>query len=670
MVGRCVRVCPTVLGPRDGCSLTQLSRRTTRRSAVPVGTGTENEQSLKAGLAHAPSAALAGKQPIALKPSALALATTTRGHPLTNGTKPINVLGVKSSNASTAGAITAAATVNLRKRSAFADVTNGAKAKAAATAPASATTASATASTSNLDAAPHASSSTTTRRTYRTRSSTGGSAMKDEEHDHTSVGPSDELTPEDYDDHAMAIDEPAATAAPVRQIRPMRKVSIGGKVSAEAPIAATRRPALAPKRVNASTTSTTTVSHRSTTVATTATSAATLRARQRRELAELAAKAAADELELARQEEAEAQHRSKKLRTSEPEYHEYDDEEDADAYDEVVDVAEKGPGLDHVPAKDEGWEDLDEGDEEDPLMVSAYVVEVYDYLKELELTTMPETDYMANQNEITWKMRGILIDWLVEIHTKFRLLPETIFLATNIIDRFLSTRVVSLVKFQLVGVTALFIAAKYEEVVCPSVANFLYMTDGGYGDDEILKAERYVLSMIEFNLSYPNPINFLRRISKADGYDIQSRTMAKFLMEISIVDHKFMGCPPSLIAAAGNWLARKVLDKGPWDANLVHYSGYSEEELKPTAQLMLDYVVRTSPTLSSDKTPAMVDNPLQTSPTAHEVEHPNFIKKYAAKKFFRASTQCRKWAEEHFGPTEVFNPKKRKVERIARQALL
>jgi hypothetical protein len=177
---------------------------------------------------------------------------------------------------------------------------------------------------------------------------------------------------------------------------------------------------------------------------------------------------------------------------------------------------------------------------------------------------MADPEYMSRQNEVTWKMRGILIDWLVEIHTKFRLLPETIFLATNIIDRFLSTRVVSLVKFQLVGVTALFIASKYEEVVCPSVSNFLYMTDGGYEDDEILKAERYVLAMIDFNLSYPNPINFLRRISKADGYDITSRTLAKYLMEISIVDHKFLGCPPSLIAAAGSWLARKALDKGHW----------------------------------------------------------------------------------------------------------
>lgn len=180
---------------------------------------------------------------------------------------------------------------------------------------------------------------------------------------------------------------------------------------------------------------------------------------------------------------------------------------------------------------------------------------------------MPTPDYMSDQNEVTWKMRGILIDWLVEIHTKFRLLPETIFLATNIVDRFLSKGIVSLVKFQLVGITALFIASKYEEVVCPSVSNFLYMTDGGYVDDEILKAERYVLSTIEFNLSYPNPINFLRRISKADGYCIEVRTMAKYLMEISIVDHKFMTVTPSLIAAAGAWLARLVLAKGPWVSN-------------------------------------------------------------------------------------------------------
>jgi G2/mitotic-specific cyclin 1/2 len=177
---------------------------------------------------------------------------------------------------------------------------------------------------------------------------------------------------------------------------------------------------------------------------------------------------------------------------------------------------------------------------------------------------MPNPEYMEKQAELQWKMRGILMDWIVEVHQKFRLLPETLFIAVNLIDRFLSARVVSLVKVQLVGLTALFVASKYEEVICPSVTHFLHMTDGGYGVEEILKAERYMLSTLDFDLSYPNPLHFLRRISKADGYDIQTRTVAKFLIEISCVEHKLLKFKPSLLAAAGMWLARLCLERGEW----------------------------------------------------------------------------------------------------------
>lgn len=145
----------------------------------------------------------------------------------------------------------------------------------------------------------------------------------------------------------------------------------------------------------------------------------------------------------------------------------------------------------------------------------------------LQLETLPDSDYMLRQSELTWKMRGVLVDWIIEVHSKFRLLPETLYLAINLMDRFLTKRSVALIKFQLVGVTALFLASKYEEVICPSVTNFLYMTDGGYDCDEILKAETYMLEMLNWDLRYPNPLNFLRRVSKADNYDIQSRTFAK-----------------------------------------------------------------------------------------------------------------------------------------------
>lgn len=111
----------------------------------------------------------------------------------------------------------------------------------------------------------------------------------------------------------------------------------------------------------------------------------------------------------------------------------------------------------------------DEVDEWDPSMVSEYADEIFDYMGELELKAMPDPNYMENQNEIQWHQRTTLVDWLVQIHTRYHLIPETLWIAINIIDRFLSKRVVSLVKLQLVGVTAMFIAAKYEEIMAPSV---------------------------------------------------------------------------------------------------------------------------------------------------------------------------------------------------------
>lgn len=138
------------------------------------------------------------------------------------------------------------------------------------------------------------------------------------------------------------------------------------------------------------------------------------------------------------------------------------------------------------------WDDLDADDVDDPLMVSEYVTEIFEYLREQEILTLPASDYINRQKGLNWSVRGVLVDWIIEVHQKFRLLPETLFLAINIVDRFLSCRVCTLGKIQLVGVTGLFIACKYEEVMCPSIHNFIYMADGGYGTDEILRAEQFV----------------------------------------------------------------------------------------------------------------------------------------------------------------------------------
>jgi G2/mitotic-specific cyclin 1/2 len=218
--------------------------------------------------------------------------------------------------------------------------------------------------------------------------------------------------------------------------------------------------------------------------------------------------------------------------------------------------------------------DLDREDLDDPLMVAEYANDIFEYLRDLECNSVPNPNYMSHQDDLEWKTRGILVDWLVEVHTRFHLLPETLFLAVNVVDRFLSEKVVQLDRLQLVGITAMFIASKYEEVLSPHIANFRHIADDGFTEAEILSAERFVLATLNYDLSYPNPMNFLRRISKADNYDIQSRTIGKYLMEISLLDHRLMAYRPSHIAAAAMYLSRMILDHGEW---------VSEPSMRPTS---------------------------------------------------------------------------------------
>ncbi|KAH7096135.1 A/B/D/E cyclin [Auriculariales sp. MPI-PUGE-AT-0066] len=299
---------------------------------------------------------------------------------------------------------------------------------------------------------------------------------------------------------------------------------------------------------------------------------------------------------------------------------------DADNFAEPVrfqDDAEVSRELKLAPP-DAGWNDLDAEDANDPLMVSEYVVEIFDYLKRIEPQTMPNPNYMVEQQHINWGMRSTLVDWMISVHGHFRFLPETLFLAINVLDRFLSVRLASVDKLQLVGAAALFIAAKSEEMFTPGVDSFVSISDRAFEEAELLKAEKYMLKTIEWNMSYPNPINFLRRVSKADEYDVNVRTLAKFFCEIGIVDHKMLHVKPSLLAAASIWLGRLVLGSGEWAPNLVHYSTYTESEIMPVADFMVNYLLRPS------------------------IRHEHFMKKYAARKFLKASKFSREWATMHF----------------------
>ncbi|XP_070542096.1 G2/mitotic-specific cyclin-B-like [Ptychodera flava] len=237
-------------------------------------------------------------------------------------------------------------------------------------------------------------------------------------------------------------------------------------------------------------------------------------------------------------------------------------------------------------------EDIDKADHENPQLVSQYVNDIYKYMRHLEREYKVSSDYMEHQ-EINARMRAILIDWLVQVHLRFHLLQETLFLTISILDRFLQVQQVSRNKLQLVGVTAMFLASKYEEMYAPEIGDFVYITDNAYNKAQIRAMECLMLRAIDFSLGKPLCLHFLRRNSKAGGVDAQKHTLAKYLMELTLQEYDFVQYDPSEIAAAALLLSLKVLDDDPeWSDTLHYYSTYSEDELLPIVRKMCKLLVK------------------------------------------------------------------------------
>lgn len=119
-------------------------------------------------------------------------------------------------------------------------------------------------------------------------------------------------------------------------------------------------------------------------------------------------------------------------------------------------------------------------DRKNPQLCGEYATEITQYIGEIETRFLPQHGYIRRQTDINERMRAILIDWLVDVHLKFKLLPETLYLTVNMIDRYLSKEVISRRKLQLVGISAMLISSKYEEIYPPEIKDFTYITDRAY----------------------------------------------------------------------------------------------------------------------------------------------------------------------------------------------
>lgn len=244
--------------------------------------------------------------------------------------------------------------------------------------------------------------------------------------------------------------------------------------------------------------------------------------------------------------------------------------------------------LDAVPERTmpEGvqW-DFDAENWLDPFQVSHYAMDIFNYLKERECL-FPIGDYMEKQVCISRWMRSLLVDWMVEVQESFELNHETLYLAVKLVDLYLTKVTVGTETLQLLGAASLFIASKYDERIPPMVEDFLYICDGAYTQRELIRMEMSVLKVVDFDLGIPLSYRFLRRYARCAKVSMPTLTLARYILEYSLMDYSTIRYSDSKMAASALLLALQMKDLGGWSPTLQYYSGYKVDDIRDIVFLL------------------------------------------------------------------------------------
>lgn len=234
----------------------------------------------------------------------------------------------------------------------------------------------------------------------------------------------------------------------------------------------------------------------------------------------------------------------------------------------------------------DGVVDVDAGDRGDPLLVADYIRDIYNYLRDVEIKFPIQPNFL-NCHGCTPRMRHVLINWMVEVHTNFSFLPETLHLSVGILDRYLQNdRTVGRSNLQLVGTTALFIASKYEELYIPDLSDFVYIVDDSFKKRELLQMEMKILCGLDWGLGRPLSLHFLRRYSKLAKVQPEQHVLAKYLLEIALFEYELCHVHPSLQAAAAICFSIAILTglsnpSEAWTNTLVRETSYGYLDFRP-----------------------------------------------------------------------------------------
>ena len=182
-------------------------------------------------------------------------------------------------------------------------------------------------------------------------------------------------------------------------------------------------------------------------------------------------------------------------------------------------------------------------------------------------------------------MRAILVSWLVEVHLKYKLLPETLYIAVNLVDRFCASQTVARSDYQLLGVTAMLIACKYEEIYVPKINEFVDITDNTYTREQILELEFRILKELDYNVTFPTTYRFVERFHHITDGPREVFELACYLLELCLVEVRMNRWLPSRIACSALYLSRKMLKAvHAWPRSLAETTQLSEKAVRESSR--------------------------------------------------------------------------------------
>lgn len=239
---------------------------------------------------------------------------------------------------------------------------------------------------------------------------------------------------------------------------------------------------------------------------------------------------------------------------------------------------------------------------DDDLHFVSYVDDIYSYLRDRECMFRPNCNYMDAQGDINDRMRSILVNWLIEVHEKFRLRSSTLYLTVSIVDRFLSRCQVTRSKLQLVGCVAMLLASKFEEIYPPEVQDFVYIADSAYSREEILQMEGTVIRTLRWDMSVATPHSFANRFLLLCDASEWEQIYTYYILELALIEYRMIKYKPSELAAAAVHLALKLSPKRAnltaeqrWGEFHERHTKYNRAMLKDCMRDLLQCVITQNP---------------------------------------------------------------------------